>query len=71
MKRLWPKPRTAADLTPVAMIDFTVRKTHHLVDLEYCHECHHWGDHGTGFEQCYHKWCEENENRREENHEDR
>lgn len=26
---------------------------------EYCPSCHEWGDHGSGFEQCYYDWLDE------------
>ena len=30
-----------------------------------CSSCGNWGDHGTGVEQCYHDWKQEEQNREE------
>jgi hypothetical protein len=43
------------------------------VNLESCQACSQWDDHGSGFQQCYHDWAEENEDKdheKDKGHED-
>lgn len=46
------------DSNRTALINWCA-EVNQYVHEEYCHSCDQWDDHGSGYEQCYHQWAEE------------